>query len=269
MGKKLLNRTMMQKVFVKGNIVVYSGNHLAKGFVALASCEDETEFVNTINGDLNLYEDSQLIPYYTYYAKGGITVASGSLRCISSPLNILNLYQSEIDKIEKFLSLSIPDDLRSVYNRHLFIGIIGAFELFLTEMITCLVLGEEDFYNAFVEKTNYKISLKDIEKGKLILDRAIYKVIHNINTHKLNEIKELFNTVFGIKVPDIQKLGEYIKKRHDLVHRNGNRYDDRKLIYVDISNDEVISLINVSKEFVDGMMSLLSEQIRQWDEGLG
>lgn len=259
---------MERIIFVEGNIVAYSGNHLAKGLVCLATDEYKERAVEVINGDLELYEHNRIIPYYTYAARGGVTSLGHNLGVVHSPSIVLNLYKEEIEKIKRLLNLVVSDDLRQTHNRHLFIGVIGALELFLSEMISCLVLGEEQFYHNFVEKTNYKISLRDIEEGGQMLDKAIYKVIHNINAHKLKEIKDVFKNVFEVDIPNTSELGRYIEKRHDLVHRNGNSVDDRSLRYVDITDGILQDLIRVVDTFVDHLMDALTLPIEKWNESL-
>lgn len=258
---------MERIVFVEGNIIAYSGNHLAKGLVCFATDEYKEKAVEVINGDLELYEHNRIIPFYTYAARGGVTSLGHNLGVVHSPSNVLNLYKEEIEKIKRLLNLVVPEDLRPTHNRHLFIGVIGTLELFLSEMISCLVLGEEQFYHNFIENTSYKISLKDIEEGGQMLDKAIYKVIHNINAHKLKEIKDVFKNVFDVNIPNTTELGRYIEKRHDLVHRNGNRVDDRTLRYVDITDRILQDLILVVDTFVDHLMDALVLPIEKWNEG--
>ena len=239
---------MERIVFVEGNIIAYSGNHLAKGLVCLATDKYKEKAVEVINGDLELYEHNRIIPFYTYAARGGVTSLGHNLGVVHSPSNVLNLYKEEIEKIKRLLNLVVPEDLRPTHNRHLFIGVIGTLELFLSEMISCLVLGEEQFYHNFIENTSYKISLKDIEE-------------------ELKEIKDVFKNVFDVNIPNTTELGRYIEKRHDLVHRNGNRVDDRTLRYVDITDRILQDLILVVDTFVDHLMDALVLPIEKWNEG--
>ena len=135
-------------------------------------------------------------------------------------------------------------------------------------MFTLLVMGDELYYHTFLKETDYKISLKDIELGGPILDKAIYKVIHNINAHQLKNIKKLFKNVFEVDIPNTTDLGRYIATRHDLVHRNGNTIEDRSLKYVDISSEKLQDLIRVSNKFVENLMIALEKPIKHWEEDL-
>ena len=101
-----------------------------------------------------------------------------------------------------------------------------------------------------------------------MLDKAIYKIIHSINAHKLKEIKDVFKNVFDVTIPNTTELGRYIEKRHDLVHRNGNSVDDRTLRYVDITDRVLQDLILVVDTFVNHLMDALVLPIGKWNEGL-
>lgn len=259
---------MSRIVFVEGNIVAYKGWHVAKGFVALATDVYKENAVEIINGDLNLYKEGQLIPYYIYAARYGVTAVDGNLGYMHAPANVLDLYKSEIDKIKRISSLPISDDLKPTFNRQLFIGVISALELFITELITCLVLGDEYYYHKFIKNTDYKVPLKDIDLGRSQLDKAIYNVIHNINTHRIKEIKILLKDVFDVVMPNTTDLGRFIKIRHDLVHRSGYKTEDRSLHYINVTDDFLKELIKVSEIFVDEMMCAFEKPIKHWEDGL-
>ena len=252
-------------IFVEGNIIAYKGNHVAKNLVALAGNDYKDKAIEVIEGDLNLYKNGQMIPYYTYAASKGITAAGGSLGLIHAPTNVLDIYKEEIEKIKRISSLQIPNNLQSTLYRQLFVGVIGALELSITEFFTCLILGDEYYYREFINKTDYKISLKDLDLGGATLDKAIYDVIHNLNTHRLDKIKVLIKDVFDINMPNYTDLGRYIKLRHDLVHRCGNCVGNRSLKYVDITKDTLTKLIHICDEFVDEFMVAFEKPIEHWD----
>ena len=255
---------MSRIVFVEGNIIAYNGYNEAKNLICLAGDEFKEKAIEVIDGDLKLYKSGQLCPYYTYVARGGISSLGNNLGCIPSAQYVLDLYNSEIMKIEELFKLEVPDYLHST----LFIGVIGALELFIAEIVTLLVMGDELYYHTFLKETDYKISLKDIELGGPILDKAIYKVIHKINTHKLKNIRKLFKDVFEVDIPNTTDLGRNIETRHDMVHRNGKTIGDRSLKYVDVSSENLQDLIRVSNKFVENLMIALEKPIKHWEEDL-
>ena len=65
---------------------------------------------------------------------------------------------------------------------------------------------------------------------------------------------------------NIQKLGQYIKTRHDMVHRNGNSVSDHSLQYIDVTNEDIQGLIDVCNQFVRDLMEKLKEPIKHWHD---
>ncbi|MBK4255839.1 hypothetical protein JJQ12_20150, partial [Enterobacter hormaechei] len=65
----------------------------------------------------------------------------------------------------------------------------------------------------------------------------------------MNTIPELFNKVLFVEFPKkrISKLCEAVKKRHDIVHRNGR---DTAGKLTNISKDDVMDLVELTKEVV-------------------
>ena len=257
---------MAKIVYVKGNIVAYGGTHIAKGFICLAPKEYEQDAVEVIDGDLILYNKDYVKPFYVYAASGDVTAAGGDLGCHYYPDGVYDSYKKELEQIRELIQLEIPSHLRSAYNRQIYISVIGALELFITEMITSLAMGDEFYYNEFHYKSNLKISLTDFEANENALDKVVYKVIHKINAHDLKTIKNIFKNVFNVTDLNIQKLGQYIKTRHDMVHRNGNSVSDHRLQYIDVTNEDIQGLIDVCNQFVRDLMEKLKEPIKHWHD---
>ena len=257
---------MAKIVYVKGNIIAYSGTHIAKDFICLAPKEYEQDAVEVIDGDLILYNKDHVKPFYVYAASGGVTAAGGDLGCHYYPDGVYDSYKKELEQIRELIQLEIPSHLRSAYNRQIYISVIGALELFITEIISSLVMGDEFYYNEFHYKSNSKISLSDVEADDNALDKAIYKVIHKINAHDLKYVKNLFKNVFDVKELDTQRLGEYIKTRHDMVHRNGNSVNDHSLQYIEVTDENIQGLIDVCNQFVQNLMLNLEGPIKHWHD---
>ena len=139
-------------VYDKVNIVACSGNHFAKGFICLATEDYEKDAIEVIDGDLILNKNDHIKPFCVYAVRGGVTAAGGNLGWIHYPEDVYDLYKKELEQIRELIQLEIPSYLRSAYNRQLYISVIGAIELFITEMISSLVMGDKFYYNEFHNK---------------------------------------------------------------------------------------------------------------------
>lgn len=256
----------MRNIFlVKGNIIAESGIHFARNWVALAPEIVADNVVKIKNGDLILTDENSSISYYEYWATGGIAALGYNQICLVSPSSLLSLYQDEIERIRKLEEINVPDHLQSTHLRHLYIAVIGALELFLTELLSCLVLGEETFFRAFIKNSKNKIRLNQIEDASKNMVRTVHDIIHDMNSHRLDVIKETYCSLFTIEFPAIDKMGKIIKLRHDFVHRNGYTKQNTSINYVKITNDELDTAINVTNEFVSSLYERLDNAIKQWE----
>ncbi len=256
----------MRNIFlVKGNIIAESGIHFARNWVALAPESVTDDVVKIKNGDLILTDENSSISYYEYWATGGISALGYNQICLVSPSSILSLYQGEIERIQRLEEMNVPDHLQSTHLRHLYIAVIGALELFLTELLSCLVLGDNSFFCAFIKNSKIKIRLNQIEDVSKNMVRTVHDIIHDMNSHRLDVIKETYCSLFSIDFPPIDKMGKIIKIRHDFVHRNGYTKQDTSINFVKISNDELDTAINVTNEFVYSLYERLEDAIKQWE----
>lgn len=260
---------MRNIVLVKGNIIGISGNHVIKDWISLAPCGIEKYAEEVIEGDLVLDSNYLAKPYYIYAATGGVsTISSNCISILSHPSMVLQLYKDEIEKIQELMNVSVPEHLKSTYVRQLYIGVIGAFELFLDELLSCLVLGQKEYYDAFVKKTAYTIPLSKVEDSARNMQKTIFRLIHNEVSHRLDKMETLYNKIFDVVFPPTGKMSEKIKIRHDLVHRNGYQVKDKTLKYVSIVDKDVSTLIKAANEFVDSLYKSLERKgcISKWCE---
>ncbi len=260
---------MRDIVLVKGNIIGRSGNHVIKGWVALASSNVEKEAAEVMEGDLILDNNYSAKPYCIYVATGGVsTIAKNCICVLPHPSMVLQLYKNEIIKIHELMNVLVPEHLKSTHFRQQYIDVIGSLELFINELLACLVLGQKEFYDVFISKSAYKIPLSKIVESANNLQKTIYKLIHTEVSHRLDRMGKIYHDVFDIFFPPLGKLGEKIKTRHDLVHRNGFQVKDKSLEYMDVSSDDVLSLIKVSNEFVETLYDSIEKKgiIGKWDE---
>lgn len=181
---------------------------------------------------------------------------------------VLQLYKNEIIKIHELMIVIVPKHLMSTHFRQQYIDVIGSLELFINELLACLVLGQKEFYDAFISKSAYKIPLSKIVESANNLQKTIYQLIHTEVSHRLDRMGKIYHDVFDVDFPPLGKLGEKIKTRHDLVHRNGFQVKDKSLEYMDVSSEDVLSLIKVSNEFVDSLYDSLEKKgiIGKWNE---
>ena len=134
-------------------------------------------------------------------------------------------------------------------------------------MLSCLVMGNEQFYHGFVEKINCAVSLRTSKEELHNNPLKIYRYIHkNINFHRLNDIGEMYATIFNIDFPNHDRLQQMIPTRHDLAHRGGFTLKEHYIVHVEITKEMVYELIKACELFIDNLMVALQESIAKWGD---
>jgi len=257
---------MANVVLVKGNIVGMAGSHVARNFVCLVPDSCQHTALSVIEGDLILDEHSQILPYCIYAATGGVsTLGLDIFQITPHPSNVFLLFKQEINKIQELLQVPIPQHLQNDYNRLLYISVVGALEFFITELFASFVMGDKDYFDAFIEKSQVKVPLSKLEESASDIPQTIHKAIHEYNAHDLRKMNNLYKAVLNISFPDYGDLSSKIKTRHDLVHRNGYEVKDRTIKYIEITPDMIVELISICNVFTEQLMSNLQTLIEKWD----
>lgn len=253
-------------VLVKGNIVGMAGSHVARNFVCPVPDSYQSAAMSVIDGDLILDEHSRILPYCIYAATRGIsTLGLDTLQITPHPSNVFLLFKQEINKIQELLQVAIPQHLKSDLNRLLYISVVGALESYITELLCSFVMGEKEFFDAFIEKSQVRIPLSKLEESASDIPQTIHKAIHEFNAHDLRKMNNLYKAVLKISFPDYGDLSSKIKTRHDLVHRNGYEVKDRTIKYIEITPDMIVELISICNVFTEQLMSNLQTLIEKWD----
>lgn len=143
-------------------------------------------------------------------------------------------FKDELISLEKLPKIDVKDlSLKNTLNRQIFIGVISTMEAFLSDAFINLTYDNSRYFRNFVEThpefKKRKFELKDIfyesekikETAKIIMLDTIY--------HNLPTVKQMYQDTFQIKFPSIKKVYEYVRMRHDLVHRNGKTKEGQQV----------------------------------------
>ena len=137
---------MKDIVFINGNIIFKSGDHLVKELVAFASDEWKKRAENIIEGDLVITDTDILEPYKIYCASEGISSYGNFISGMQGPNDVIRIYNEEINYLQVLRKEKINNDLIPVLNRQIFIGVVGTMELFLCDFLFSMVLGSRKYY---------------------------------------------------------------------------------------------------------------------------
>jgi hypothetical protein len=253
---------MKDIVFVNGNIIFKSGDHLVKDLIALTSEKWEKIAEEIIEGDLVVTDNDILEPYKIYCASENISIYGNFISGMQRPENVIKIYNEEIKYLQILRKEEIKSDLRPVLNRQIYIGIVGTMELFLCDFLFSMVLGSRKYYNRFCENSSQHFKLKEIFARHWRIQDAVIKVIIETNYHKIDEIRKVYKKILDLDFPPIGTLEKMILTRHSLVHRNG--FPSKNSVYIKVDDKMIDGLITEVKTLVDHIINSKKTEINEW-----
>jgi len=144
--------------------------------------------------------------------------------------------------------------LNNILKRQIYIGLMGSMETYLSDNFIKLTMSDEDFLKRFVEtypefkKRTFELS--DLFNCQNEIANTAKNVMLEIIYHNLVTVKAMYRQTFDIGFPDLAKPLEYVRTRHDLVHRNG-KTKDGKIVKLDQAS--VSEAINDIKNFISNI----------------
>lgn len=174
-----------------------------------------------------------------------------------------------LDKIEV-----LDEDAQVILYRSLYVGVIGAFEAYLSDTIISRIMRNDEYKIKFVKNSQKMNSTKfclsefyDVQNeiDKLVLDRLKEIIYHNLAV-----VSKLYEAVLDVKFPQYDELARCITIRHDIVHRNGK---DKSGNPVKIMKEDVQQLLQNVSDFIKDIESQIyqnehPEEMKQLDKTL-
>jgi len=258
----------MKIVYVKGSIIIDTDKFVYADIMAGTSVDIENIFSNddlrVHEGDL-IIDDNYKSSMFTYYfaTKEVIAGKIGVVKWPSLPYFLFKNLESDILKIRTIYNVKFDDsELYNTLYKQSFVSLITLLEVFLTELLFLSVFGNEDVFNMFNTKVD------DFIKRKLMLchkpttnvhnriecENLLNYYIRNIRYQELAKIQIIYEEMFSISFPDVEKLNKHIKRRNDIVHRNGHDMDG---IHFQITKEDLENVISDLNTFIDEIYSVL------------
>lgn len=223
-------------------INVYAG--YADGYVDIDDVGDETIVVNEIA------DESELQDY-----------VEEQINAIIASLNFIDIFNNEIFNLKQLNEVILGSpDLQETLRRQIFSGAITCLEDYLSTTIIQEVLNKDEFFKNFIKTykgiKNRKFDLSEIydkfDKLRDIVKTELVDVIY----HDLPKVRGMYQDTFQIEFPEIGDLMKAIKKRHDMVHRNGKNKEGEK---VQITKELIFDVIDKVDKFVQDINNKLTK----------
>lgn len=161
-------------------------------------------------------------------------------------------YKSNISEIETSINVEVPKKIEIYFYNGLLTGIFSILELFLSDVILCLIFTNQEIYERTVEwlLTHNKIkrnNINDIKIQEYFTEKIVY--------HRFDCIEKMFKDIIHVQLPDTDYLKNFfLPKRNNISHRFGFSNIDRMRMTV-INKETLNELILCCNEFVKKLMN--------------
>lgn len=257
-------------ITVNGEIIANDKMHYAQNWACKSiggeiknDSFDYDRVTKTIKNDLILKSDIRAVPYAVYITEKGIRAEKpGNIACAPGAMAAELCYKSNISEIETSLNVEAPKEIEIYFYNGLLTGIFSILELFLSDVILCLIFTNQEVYERAVEWliTNKKVkrnNINDIKIQEYFTEKIVY--------HRFNCIEKMFKDIIHIQLPDTDYLKDFfLPKRNNISHRFGFSNIDRMRITV-INIDILKKLILHCNQFVEKLMAEINSVYYQKD----
>lgn len=251
---------------VKGEIIANDLVHYAQNWVCggigtsnhLLDNYSYDKTTHSVDSNLILNVTKRSVPYAIYYTKQGISAKSGGdIKAWPGYGAAIGYYKNNMTVVQKQLNDSfISKDLIQTLYRGLFTDVFSILELFLSDIILCIIYSNEDAFNKAMEY--YKLGeLKNQQLNAIEIEKRMHKFFFDeVVYHRFNKVNTLYKTIIGVKLPKHKILERYLHKRNNIVHRYSLSNIDRMQV-MNIRKEDIEGLIDASNIFINQLVERL------------
>lgn len=246
---------------VEGEIVASSQKQYAQNWVCLeveqAIVDVDTysydRVTHSVKSNLILNDTKRAVPYAIYYTEKGIgTKAKGDIVAYPGFEAAWEYYKENISKIHQVLESGVTKELSQPLYRGLFTDVFSILELFLSDLILCLIYSNENFYYKAVQY--YQIKFINSKKANLCLETRIHEFFFKeVVYHRFDKVRKMYKQIVGVNLPNSKELKTYLYKRNNIVHRFSLSNIDRMCVTI-INKEDILDLIKTTDEFVNQLV---------------
>jgi hypothetical protein len=158
-----------------------------------------------------------------------------------------------LSSLLQLLEINIADEnLKNFQFMMIFTFCITALETFLSDVFKKKLISSKS------HKINYlkwmvskkKLSDKELEQDDDKINSLTKYHSDRVLFHKLKEAEELYKSLFGVSLGEIEVLMKFVSKRHHFIHRSGKNNEEENVI---TSKDEIVLLIQEIRKMRDSV----------------
>ena len=181
-------------------------------------------------------------------------------------------FNDAINHIKDILRSNVTDSAKIHLLRLLHVSVITAIETYLSDAFINTVINDKDKMRKFVEN-NPEFKKKTFNFSEIYqiygnIESEVKKYLLSLMWHNLTKVRPIYKSTLDIDFPEkdvVDFIFKAIKKRHDLVHRNGKSTDGEEIA---ISEENIEELISYASFFIDIINSRLDSSNEELDSNL-
>ena len=256
-------------ITVEGEIIAKEKIHYAQEWTCIGNDYTVTNYSyrynpdnHTVQSNLILNKSIRAVPYATYFTKSEIKAQSPGDVAVAPGASAAELcYKDNILEVEELFNDPIPPKIEIFFYNGLLTGIFGILELFLSDVLLCLIFRDHDIYKRALD---FIIMKKEEKNGKKYYisdpDLAIHQFFtKEIVYHKFDKIKPIFKHILNISLPDTKCFIPYLHKRNNIAHRFAFSNIDRMQM-TEINLNTLKEFIRCCNEFVENIMDEINKR---------
>lgn len=264
-------KSLVEKVFIDGNLLVKDGVFYCKGITAFAD-------KNTANADVIIEKDELQndtlevnenekcgSPYVEYFVSGGATVYySPGIVCFDKIRdNLLERTVEQLTEVKELLNICLPKkSLYPLFYREQYAATMSIVENFLYCMVLREIVFDKENLIKNIRTYDYKGDVLNFRKHIGKTDDELFLFItekaSTIVYHKFWQVVLLYKIIFQKDIqPYIDQIANEVKKRNNIVHRNGQKLNGE---VEPISKLEVEKFINKVENITQSIWELIKTE---------
>lgn len=247
-------------ISVNGEIIANDKKHYAQNWACKSIGSSIKDYSydydqrrHIVNGNLVLNKNIRAVPYAVYATEKGIcAVSPGNLYAAPGAMAAELCYKDNISEIESLLERQIPSEIEVFFYNGLLTGVFSVLELFLSDVLLCLIFSNSGVYNRALEyMTNHKKEKTTGLETDLSMQEYFTK---DIVYHKFNMVDSMFKQILKFSIPNTKNIEEYLHKRNNITHRYAFSNIDRMRMTI-IDSYVLKKFITYCNVFVENIMN--------------
>jgi hypothetical protein len=176
----------------------------------------------------------------------------------SDPARMLT---DRLSQIQDALNHSLKQESQALLSQLLHSAVITALEAYLLDTVSYWARNDSKILERLVVKnpdfSKERFSYSSLFETMKKINETVDGYLQDFVWHRLDKVKPMFEAVFEIKFPNIEKIMKEIVVRHHIVHRGGR---DKKGDPVFIGSELVKEVYSYVKLFSDELESLMEKR---------